>query len=139
MPFLLDTSAISELAKPLPNPGLRQWMHAHAQDESYLSAPSIGEIEIGVWLLAPGKRRSALEAWLEALITTYHDRILPFDLESARRWGRAFAQARLRGEARPTVDSQIAAIASSSGLAVVTRNVGHFASFEDVTVVNPWS
>ena len=28
-----------------------------------------------------------LDRWLESVVTTFHDRVLPFDEAAARRWG----------------------------------------------------
>ncbi|HEY8298337.1 MAG TPA: type II toxin-antitoxin system VapC family toxin [Candidatus Baltobacteraceae bacterium] len=141
MPFLLDTTALSELTKPLPNSGFLSWMSTHSAAEAFVSALSIGELEIGIRLLGATKRRRTLEAWLQNLIDEFEGRILSFDVASARIWGRAVADARLKGRTLPSTDSQIAATACSHGLTIVTRNVRHFdvAAFGALDVANPWS
>ncbi len=139
--FLLDTSALSELTKVQPNAGFLTWISAQSMQSAFVGAPTIGELELGVRLLKPSKKRSALESWLQNLVDEFEEHILPFDLASARIWGRAVAAASLKGMTLPATDSQIAAIASVNGLAVVTRNVRHFraADFEGLVVLNPWS
>ena len=54
-------------------------------------------------------------------LSLYGDRILPFDLASARRWGQLSAALGHHG-----ADLQIAATSLERGLAVVTRNVPDF-------------
>ena len=139
--FLLDTSALSELTKVQPNAGFLTWMSAQSAQSAFVGAPTIGELELGIRLLKPSKKRSALESWLHNLVHEFEERILPFDLACARLWGRAAAAASLRGATLPATDSQIAAIASVHGLTVVTRNVRHFRAddFEDLVVITPWS
>jgi hypothetical protein len=89
----------------------------------FLSVVTIGEIERGV----EAKKRvdpdfaASLAAWLDGVLIDFDQRLLPFDLKSARRWGRLSAKI---GNSTP--DIQIAATALENGLTVVTRNVAHF-------------
>jgi predicted nucleic acid-binding protein len=62
-----------------------------------------------------------LATWLDQLLTVYGDRVLPFDLASARRWGQLSAALGHHG-----ADLQIAATALEHGLTVVTRNISDF-------------
>lgn len=141
MGFLLDTPAISELTKPRPNAGLRTWLEARGADETFIGAPSFGEIEAGIQALPPSPKRKELEKWIAALAQRFESRILPFDLEAARAWGRALATARRRGKSLAIVDSQLAAIAFTKGIAVVTHNVRHFEihAFRELEIVDPWT
>jgi hypothetical protein len=138
--YLLDTTALSELTKLRPNEGFLDWMSARSTQSAFVGAPSIGELEIGIRLLKPSKKRTSLELWLQQLTIDFEERILSFDVVAARIWGRAVAGARLRGTTLSLTDSQIAAIATAHSLAVVTRNVRHFQvdGFENLTVINPW-
>jgi hypothetical protein len=61
------------------------------------------------------------------------DRILPFDLASARRWGQLSAALGHR-----SADLQIAATALERGLTMATRNVSDFEP-AGVSVVDPFS
>jgi predicted nucleic acid-binding protein len=138
--FLFDTTALSEVNKPQPNRGFLAWSAEHAADHSFIGAPSVGELQIGITLLPKSGRRSALERWLERLLHDFGDRVLPFDTAAARVWGISVAKSRRAGRTLPLIDSQIAAIAKVHDLAVVTRNVRHFADvFDGLAVVSPWS
>lgn len=140
MAFLLDTAALSELTRREPNQGFLRWVTSRSAEETFIGAPSIGELEIGVGLLDRSPKRSSLEKWLQKLIYDFGDRILAFDTKAARVWGRAVAHERKLGRTLPATDSQIAAIAIANGLSVVTRNVRHFSvdAFAELDVVNPW-
>jgi toxin FitB len=89
----------------------------------YLSVVTIGEIEKGI---AKQRRRDPafarrLAAWLDGVLRHYAARVLPVDVNVARRWGRL---ADAHGHAG--ADLLIAATALEHGLTVVTRNTRHF-------------
>jgi len=74
----------------------------------------------------------ALAAWLDRVLVLYRERILPFDLQIARRWGHLSAA--LGNE---SADLMIAATALEHGLTVVTRNKADFVP-TGVPVLNPF-
>ena len=73
-----------------------------------------------------------LATWLYRLLAGYAERVLPFDLAAARRWGELSARIGHGG-----ADLQIAATALTRGLTVATRNGAHFAP-TGALVVNPF-
>src|SRR5690606_6357417 len=89
--ILLDTCALAELRKPKPDAGVVSAVRAIPDEKLFLSVLSVGEIAKGIGLLAAGKRRNELSAWLAALEDEFSDRILPIDVEIARMWGEATA------------------------------------------------
>ena len=74
-----------------------------------------------------------LDRWLESVVTSFHDRVLPFNEAAARRWGLLHSELGYTNS-----DLQIAATALEHGLSVVTRNVSHFEP-TGVPVFNPFS
>jgi predicted nucleic acid-binding protein len=132
--LLIDTDVLSALNKRRRSREVETWFSRQRDTDLFLSVVSIGEIERGISL----QRRDnpnfalALAAWLDQVLATYSDRILPFDLAAARRWGQLSAKLGHHG-----ADLQIAATALEHGFSVVTRNVGHFAP-TGVSVVNPF-
>jgi predicted nucleic acid-binding protein len=135
--FLLDTVAVSEFAKPAANPGLEQWLSTTPDDARRVSILSLGEIDAGIHALPSGRRREQLEAWAAGLPVQYEGRVLGFDLDTARIWGRKLAELRNKGVTVPMVDVMIAATAIQHGQTVVTRNARHF-EWCGVAVLNPW-
>jgi predicted nucleic acid-binding protein len=101
----------------------------------FISVLTLGEIERGIAAKARSDQASAasLQGWLDGVLLSYVDRILPVTAGIARRWGRLADRIGDEG-----VDLIIAATALEQGLAVVTRNERHFRS-TGVTVVNPFA
>jgi predicted nucleic acid-binding protein len=138
--YLLDTVTVSEATAGRMNPGVSRWLKAVNESQTYLSVLTIGEIQKGVDRLERGsKRRAEIEHWLlYALIAKFGERILRFDIETARLWGTMTASSLDRGRPVPVVDSQIASTARLHSLTVVTRNEKHFKNL-GVGTLNPWS
>jgi tRNA(fMet)-specific endonuclease VapC len=134
--FLLDTSIVSAPMWKAPNPRVLGHLEAHAAS-SAIASPVWHELLFGCRRLPRGKRRSALEAYLEEVVRATLP-ILPYD-EPAAAW-HAAERARLEaaGKAAPFVDGQIAAIAATRELTLATANVADFRSFRGLTVVD-WS
>ncbi|MEO7455001.1 MAG: type II toxin-antitoxin system VapC family toxin [Gemmatimonadaceae bacterium] len=135
--FLLDTNIISELRKPRRSAAVVEWIGAIDDDRLYISVITIGEITKGIAQrrrTAGGvKDADALQAWLEGLLTTYADRIIPIDMPIAARWGRLC-------DLHPQLatDMLLAATALDRHLTVATRNTEHFQA-AGVPVFNPFS
>jgi predicted nucleic acid-binding protein len=132
--FLIDTVTLSALRKRQRNPNVVAWFERQRTADLFLSVISIGEIERGI-----ARQRAtnpdfarALTAWLDRVLTVYGERIVPFDLRAARRWGALSAAL-----GNDSADLMIAATALEHGLTVVTRNVSDFAP-TGVAVVNPF-
>ncbi|MCS3725790.1 type II toxin-antitoxin system VapC family toxin [Bradyrhizobium betae] len=132
--FLLDTVTLSELRRTRRNPSVVAWMERQRTPDLFLSVVSIGEIERGIarQRAADPSFADALAAWLDRLLALYGAQILPFDLQTARRWGTLSAA--LGNE---SADLMIAATALEHGLTVVTRNVSDFKP-AGVRIVNPF-
>ncbi len=133
--FVLDTMVLSELQKRRRHRGVTAWLGSVDAMDLFLSAVTIGEIEIGI-----EKQKSAnpafaaqLSLWIEHTVRAYGDRIISVDVPIARRWGRLAARTGNR-----SIDLAIAATALEHGLTVVTRNVRHFTP-TGVPVFNPYS
>ena len=136
--FLLDTNCLSELVRVKPDPRVLGWMEAADEGLLYLSVLTLGEIRKGLAGLAPGKRRTQIETWLEVeLNARFSGRILPIDAPVADRWGLLAAQAKSRGTPLPIIDGLLAATALHYNLTVVTRNASDFTNAQ-VQVLNPW-
>lgn len=125
--FLLDTNVISELRKKdKANPGVQQFFHDAGQSELYLPVQVLGEIRGGIEKIRRRKDFAAvklLEAWLDYIMHDYAHRILAFDMNCAQVWGTL-----LIPKDPHAVDKQIAAIALTYDMTIVTRNVAHLKS-----------
>lgn len=108
--------------------------HGH---ECAIGSPVWHELTYGCHRLPRGKRRAALENYLMDVVQATFS-VLPYD-EGAAAWhGRERARLENMGRPAPYVDGQIAAIAYTNGLVLVTVNTRDFARFKDLRVEN-WS
>ncbi|MSP01402.1 MAG: type II toxin-antitoxin system VapC family toxin [Acetobacteraceae bacterium] len=138
MNYLLDTNVVSEWARPHPDPAVATFLASMAEDGMFLSVVTLAELSQGVDRLPMGRRRSALDEWLENdLLHRFEGRILGIDPDVAAAWGRIMARTERRGRTPGVMDVWIAAIAETRGLTLVTRDVGDFAPLLE-HMVNPW-
>ena len=128
------TVTLSELRKRERDPAVVAWFDQQRTTELFLSVISIGEIERGIAQQRATDPRFAesLAAWLDRVLALYGERVLAFDLQTARRWGTLSAAL---GNA--SAHLMIAATALEHGLTVVTRNASDFKP-TGVTVFNPF-
>jgi tRNA(fMet)-specific endonuclease VapC len=132
--YLLDTTIVSAPVARVPNPRLVKRLQEHGP-RCAIAAPVWHELVYGTTRLAAGKRREALEAYLEDVVRRSFP-ILGYD-EAAAAWhGRERARLEELGKTPPFVDGQIAAIAASRGMTLVTGNLKHFESFSRLSLVD---
>ncbi|HLH95814.1 MAG TPA: type II toxin-antitoxin system VapC family toxin [Xanthobacteraceae bacterium] len=132
--FLIDTVVLSELRRPQRRPTVVAWFERQRTSDLFLSVISVGEIERGISrqrTLDPSFA-NALAVWLDRVLSLYGERVLPFDLRTARRWGALSAAL-----GNDSADLMIAATALEHGLTVVTRNGSDFAP-TGVAVLDPF-
>jgi tRNA(fMet)-specific endonuclease VapC len=132
----LDTSIVSAPISKTPNPLILRQLEEHGQ-ESAMAAPVWHELTYGWRRLPKGKRRDAIEEYLHDVVQASFP-ILPYD-EAAATWhGHERARLESLGKAAPFTDAQIAAIAHTNDLVLVTLNVKDFARFKGLEVTS-WS
>lgn len=135
--ILVDTNVWSELTRNEPDGMVRDWEQAHAS-RLWLSTVVIGELLSGAHLLPEGRRKQTFLAGYESLIAIYADRIAPFDLAAARRYGDVLAYQERAGRNPGTADTQIAATALARGMMLATRNTKHFDGL-GIALIDPWT
>jgi predicted nucleic acid-binding protein len=110
-----------------------QWYKNIAEDDLFISAVTIGEIQSGIELTRTQDKKKAetLEQWLQS-ISNIHN-VLPMTGSTFRLW------AKLMHSQTNTVreDAMIAATAIEKDLIVVTRNTKDFKRFK-LQLLNPF-
>ena len=138
MSFLLDTSVISELVKPVPDDKVLDWMKRADENSLYLSVLTIGELEKGIAKLPASSRRTRLETWVRHdLANRFRERLLAIDGTIAATWGKMAGVAEARGKPLPVIDGLIAATGLAHDLTVATRNIEDFERC-GARCFNPW-
>lgn len=134
MRYLVDANVWSEIIKPSPNTKVLAWLRQN-ESQLFVNPIILGEIEYGILLLAPSKKRDRLESWFRGL----SDRVncIDFDSTTASVWAHLLAKLKQKGKTMPFKDSLIAATAAAYDLTIVTRDVGDF-EHSEITILNPW-
>lgn len=132
--YVIDTNVLSAARRPERAPQMAAWLNGKPEDSLFFSAITLGEIERGIH---QQRRRDPdfardLQLWLDRTTLVFFDRILSFEAEDARIWGRLSAEIGHNG-----ADLMIAATALRHGATVVTRNTGDFAP-TGVALENPF-
>ncbi len=131
--YLLDTNVVSELRRPKPHKAVLSWFAEIPDDQLFLSAVTIGEIQVGIEITREqdAEKANELEDWLNQVVASYG--IFPMDLATFREW------ARLKHRKSDTLieEAMIAATADVHRLTVVTRNVSDFKKL-GVALINPF-
>lgn len=121
--YLVDTNVVSELRKPKPHGAVVAWFKTQSDDQLFLSAVTIGEVQAGIERVRENDSHKALEleSWLDRVAHSYN--VLSMDANCFREWGRL-----MHGKPEQLLeDAMIAATARVHGLTVATRNERDFA------------
>ncbi len=128
--FLLDTDVLSNLIKRDPSARLLRRLASVPPEHQHTSAITVGELLYGAY------RSVRAEHFLMLLDQRVwpHVAILPFDEAAARVYGRLRAELERMGRPASEPDLQIAAIALTRDLIVVTGNARHFEHIPDLRI-----
>ena len=128
MSFLLDTNIISEhLKRPSGT------FHRFIQHSGRLAVPTVVLGELYAW--AYGRPDpTAILGPLEDLVAQLE--VLPFDVESARQFGRLRVLLSRSGVTVDSVDLMIGSMAMAYDLTLVTNNTRHFAPIPELRLDN---
>ena len=138
--YLLDTNIISELMKVLPEEKILKWFDLNEENEFYISSITQSEIFLGIELLSEGKKKNELkDAFENMLIDDFTNKCLVFDEQSAREYAKVVVGRNRIGRPISVEDAQIASIAISKNLTLVTRNDKDFTGINHLSLVNPWN
>ena len=130
--YLLDTNIIAEPLRPAPDEKILERLRRH-QDQLATASVVWHELLFGCHRLPDSQRRTAIEGYLFTVVVRSIE-ILPYD-ERAARW-HASERARLATDGRtPTfADGQIAAVARTNDLVLVTLNQADYAGIEELRI-----
>lgn len=132
--FLLDTNVMSEPTKPRPNAQVAKQLAANS---GMLATATVAyhELMFGCLRMPESQKKQKIEAYLRQSVEGVLI-LLPY-CEKAARW-HAIERARLTRQSQTSAyaDGQIAAIAATNDLTLVTRNASDFQHFQDLKIEN---
>jgi tRNA(fMet)-specific endonuclease VapC len=132
--YLLDSNILSEPARLKPDDNVLQQLADH--DGEYATAAIVWhELVYGCELLAASKRKKQLQSYLEMLLLNGLI-VLPYDQAAADWYAKEQARLQRQGQTCAYADGEIAAIAVSQNLTLVTRNTKSFDSFQNLALEN---
>ncbi|HEX8408889.1 MAG TPA: type II toxin-antitoxin system VapC family toxin [Thermoanaerobaculia bacterium] len=130
--YLLDTNIVSEPLRPKPSARVLRMLRRH-ETEVAISSVVWHELRFGVERLPESRRRDAIERYLETVVLAAIP-ILDYDRTAAEWHARERARLAARGETPPFADGQIAAIAHTRDLTLITLNDADFRRFQNLRV-----
>ena len=94
--YLLDTNVVSEFRKPKPHGAVIAWIREVPDDQLFISALTLGELQAAAERTRRQDREKAeaIEAWIDQVSEAYE--IIPMDAGMFREWARLM-------EGRPTI------------------------------------
>jgi tRNA(fMet)-specific endonuclease VapC len=125
--WLLDTNALAEPARPRPSAPFLKRLQAASKDLA-ISSITLHEVLFGLERLPEGKRRRLVSDYLESFVARIP--VLPYDRAAAAWHAKERARLAAAGRPPPFADGQIAAVAATRGLVLVTANLRDFAAFK---------
>jgi tRNA(fMet)-specific endonuclease VapC len=127
---LLDTNVLSEPLRPTPNPQVLNRLREH---QTEITIPSIvwHEVWYGCRRLPPSNKRNIITTFLQDVVARAIP-ILSYDQRAASWHAEERARLTQIGRPPPFADGQIAAIAATNDLILVTFNMGDFAAFQSL-------
>ncbi len=136
--WLLDTSVISELQRPRPEPKVVAFVTSQPLDLLHVSIATLAEIRFGIELVAGLARRSELMDWLSHKVRpVFGQRALAISEDIMFRQRLMVEECRRSGHALSQPDLIIAATAQCHGLTVVSRDTAEYLKAR-VPVFSPW-
>jgi toxin FitB len=131
--YLLDTNIISEIHKPKPHGAVVAWFGRLREEQIYLSAVTLGELQEGIERTRrqDAAKAGAIEAWVDEVENSAT--VLPMDGRSFREMARMM----VGKQEELFYDVMIAATARLHGMTVASRNEKDFRHL-GVDIINPF-
>jgi len=137
--IILDTNVLSAMMRPTPDEQVVAWLDMQARSSMWITSLTIFEIQFGLQILPPGKKRSLLTMTFESVLTEdIGGRVAPFNTSAAECCAELMASRHKKGRPVELRDTMIAGIVLACHASLATRNVPHFEDLA-IPVVNPWA
>lgn len=132
--YLLDTNILSELSKSKPDSKLIKHIEKYG-DSCATASLVIHELCYGIARLPDSKLKANLQTFIKQL-EAYRFQVLPYDQAAAQHHAEERARLMSQGLTPAFVDGQIAAIALTHHITLVTRNTKDFIHYDNLVLEN---
>jgi tRNA(fMet)-specific endonuclease VapC len=132
--YLLDTNILSEAKRPHPNEKVMEKLRLYRQ-ETATAILVIHEMLYGCFRLPISKKRQDIEDYINNVILAEIP-LFDYDLKSAQYHAQERARLSKIGKNPGFIDGQIASIAVTNNLILVTNNVADFQDFDGINIEN---
>ena len=139
--WILDTSVVSEMMRPYPEPRVAWFLDAIAHEGIGISTVTIWEILSGICRLTAAQRREELAMRFRNMLEdVFEDRVIDWTASDALECAVIMIIRRRMGESldHRLPDGMLAGAASSRNLTIVTGNEKEFRN-TGVKAINPWT
>ena len=137
--WLIDTALFATLGPASSQKsGLRHWLGTH-REPVFLSTVSLVEIEAAIGRVPASQqaRISALQNWLDGLLSAFGDRIHLVDAAVAVRAGKLLPHCRAGYPRYRFHDVVLVATAQMHGHGLLTKREGVFSAWTNIAVASP--
>ncbi len=134
--IVLDTNVLSEPLKGTPDERVLDWMEK-LDNETAVTAITVGELLTGVRALPEGRRRTDLLESITSTLADFSGSVLAYDEASARHYARLQQLRRALGRPLAVEDGMIAAICLTHRATLATRNTADFSAL-GIELIDPW-
>ena len=134
MKYLLDTNVLSEAVKTHPEKNVMAMLKKY-EEEIVTASPVWHELQFGCRRLPQSTKKKIISSFLKDVVLKSIP-ILPYNADAAELHAGERARLSLKGETPSFVDGQIASIAISNDLILVTRNTSDFIKFKNIKLEN---
>ncbi|MCY7367554.1 MAG: type II toxin-antitoxin system VapC family toxin [Chamaesiphon sp.] len=131
--YLLDTNIFSELMRPAPNPKIVKIVD-RCKAETATASTVIHELLYGCLRLPESNKRQAFMDYINDSVLNLP--IIDYDSNAAQLHAQERARLSKIGKTLAFADGQIASIAASNDLILVTNNVADFQYFDSLKIEN---
>ncbi|MDZ8261936.1 type II toxin-antitoxin system VapC family toxin [Nostoc sp. ChiQUE01b] len=132
--YLLDTNIFSEAKRPHPNEKVMEKLRLYRQ-ETATAILVIHEMLYGCFRLPISKKRQDIEDYINNIILAEIP-LFDYDLKSAQYHAQERARLSKIGKNPGFIDGQIASVAVTNNLILVTNNVADFQDFDGINIEN---
>ncbi len=130
--FIFDTDIFTNVMRKIPSETLLNRLKKVPRRDQFTTTITIGEVYYG--LMKASNRTRLLELFETVLLP--RATILPFDFSAAKKYGEIRSFLEIQGIPLAHADLQIASIALSMNMTLITGNLKHFKRVPKLAVEN---